>query len=130
LVPTVCHGISYFVVALTAISQQPIKSEIWEVAQYNMMTPTDGVSVQKTKPHQLKVTFNQWGNWFWRNGVGVGPTHKREWYTANFKGQYYLLDLKTIPANTVFIYQDGKEWKIFSNDYGSLTNPVKESIQF
>ena len=99
--------------ALTTIGQQKIKGKIWEVAQYNMITPTDGVRVEKTKPRQLKITFNQWGNWFWRNGVGVGPTHQREWYTANFKGQYYLLDLKRLPDNTVFIYQDGKEWKEF-----------------
>lgn len=101
--------------ALTTIGQQKIKGKVWEVAQYNMATPTDGVRIQQTKPHQLKITFNQWGNWFWRNGVGVGPTHKREWYTANFKGQYYLLDFTNLPDNTVFIYQDGKEWKEVSN---------------
>ena len=101
--------------ALTTIHQQKIKGEIWEVAQYNMVLPSDGVRVQQTKPHQLKVTFNQWGNWFWRNGVGVGPTHEREWYTAHFKGQYYLLDFTNLPDNTVFIYQDGKEWKEVSN---------------
>jgi len=105
--------------ALTTIKQQPIKGKIWEVVQYNMARPTDGVRVEKTKPHQLKVTFNQWGNWFWRNGTGAGPSHKRAWYTARFKGQYYLLDLKNIPNNTIFIYQDGKEWKVFNNDFNN-----------
>ncbi len=97
--------------ALTTIHQQKIKGKIWEVAQYNMTRPTDGVQILKKTPNQLKVTFNQWGNWFWRNGIGAGPTHQRSIYTAHFKGQYYLLDLKNPPANTVYIYQDGKEWK-------------------
>ncbi len=99
--------------ALTTIHQQKIKGKIWEVAQYNMVTPTDGVTVKKTGDQQLKVEFNQWGNWFWRNGVGVGPTHKRSIYTAHFQGNHYLLDLKNVPPNTIFIYQDGMQWKEF-----------------
>ncbi len=101
--------------ALTYIHQKKVKGKIWEVTQYNMARTTDGVTVLKNKPNQLKVTFNQWGNWFWRNGIGVGPTHQRSIYTAHFKGQYYLLDLKNPPANTVYIYQDGKEWKEVEN---------------
>lgn len=98
--------------ALEYIHQTPVKGKIWEVVQYNMARPTDGVNATKNSPQQLKVTFNQWGNWFWRNGIGAGPTHQRSTYTAHFKGQYYLLDLKNPPANTVYIYQDGKEWKV------------------
>jgi len=94
--------------ALTYIHQKEVKGKIWEVVQYNMVQLTDGVSAIKNKPNQLKVTFNQWGNWFWRNGIGAGPTHQRSIYTAHFKGQYYLLDLKKPPANTVYIYQNGK----------------------
>ena len=97
--------------ALTTIYQKEVKGKIWEVTQYNMARSTDGVQVLKNKPNQLKIIFNQWGNWFWRNGIGAGPTHQRSIYTAHFKGQYYLLDLKNPPANTVYIYQDGKEWK-------------------
>jgi len=99
--------------ALRTIGQQKLKCKIWEVAQYNMIMPTDGVNVKKTGGQQLKVEFNQWGNWFWRNGVGVGAEHKRSIYTARFQGNHYLLDLKNVPPNTVFIYQDGKEWKEF-----------------
>lgn len=99
--------------ALTTIGHQRIEGKIWEVAQYNMITSTDGVSVKKAGNQQLKVTFKQWGNWFWRNGIGVGPTHKREIYTATFTGNHYILDLKNIPTNTILIYQDGKKWKEF-----------------
>ncbi len=99
--------------ALTYIQQKEVKGKIWEVTQYNMARPTDGVSVASKKPDQLKVTFNQWGNWFWRNGIGAGATHQRSIYTAHFKGQYYVLALKKTPVNTIYIYQDGKEWKVF-----------------
>ena len=103
--------------ALTYIQQKEVKGKIWEVVQYNMTRPVDGVTAIKNKPDQLKVKFNQWGNWFWRNGIGAGPTHQRSIYTAHFKGQYYLLDLKNPPANTVYIYQNGKEWKeLLRND--------------
>lgn len=97
--------------AVESLYNRPIKGKIWEVAQYNMTQPTDGVSAEKTNPQQLKVTFNQWGNWFWRNGVGVGPTHKRSAYDIQFKGQFYLMDLKENLPNAVFIYQDGNKWK-------------------
>lgn len=97
--------------ALTTIKQQKISGKIWEVAQYNMVRPTDGISVKMNTPNQLNIEFNQWGNWFWRNGVGVGKTHKRSIYTAHFQGNGYRLDLKNPPANTIFIYQDGKKWK-------------------
>ena len=103
--------------ALTYIQQKEVKGKIWEVVQYNMTRPIDGVTAIKNTPNQLKIKFNQWGNWFWRNGIGAGPTHQRSIYTAHFKGQYYLLDLKNPPANTVYIYQDGKEWKeLLRND--------------
>jgi len=92
--------------ALTYIHKKKVKGKIWEVVQYNMVESTDGVNAIKENSNQLKVTFNQWGNWFWRNGVGVGTAHQRSLYTAHFKGQYYLLDLKNPPANTVYIYQE------------------------
>ncbi len=106
-------GGSGFKDALQFIHNQEIKGDIKEIVQYNMVSPKDGVHVERTKPQQLKVTFNQWGNWFWRNGIGVGSTHKRAAYKVTFKGQYYLLDLKQELPNAVFIYQVGDHWEEF-----------------
>ncbi|MEM6316672.1 MAG: hypothetical protein AAF960_03325 [Bacteroidota bacterium] len=97
--------------ALTTIGQKPVKGKIWEVAQYNMTQLTDGVKVNVLDKNRVKVSFNQWGNWWWRNGVGVGPTHKRSIYTVYFKGPFYELELINPPNDAVFIYQDGLRWK-------------------
>lgn len=97
--------------SMESLYNRSIKGKVWEVAQYNMVLPTDGVKAEKINPQELKVTFNQWGNWFWRNGVGVGPTHKRTAYDIRFQGQFYLMDLKEQLPDAVFIYQDGGKWK-------------------
>ena len=102
---------SGFADALQTVHNQLVIGQVREITQYNMVRPTDGVKAEKLSDNQLKVTFNQWGNWFWRNGVGVGPTHERADYKATFQGQFYILDLKKEMPNAVFIYQDGNQWK-------------------
>jgi len=102
--------------SVESLYNRPIKGKVWEAVQYNMVLPTDGVKAEKINAQALKVTFNQWGNWFWRNGVGVGPTHKRTAYDIQFKGQFYLMNLKAQLPDAVFIYQDGGRWKELEMD--------------
>lgn len=99
--------------ALEHIHAKEFSGTMLEVVQYNMANPTDGVTVESLAKNRLKVTFNQWGNWFWRNGIGAGGGYENEYYKVVFKGQYYELELKSGLENAVLLYQDGKEWKEF-----------------
>ena len=91
---------------------RPYNGKMFDVFQYNMTLITDGAHVEQTGPMQIKVTFNQWGNWWHRNGIGAG-TYENEYYKAELLDHPYLLTFKQFPEGSVIIYQDGKEWKEF-----------------
>ena len=99
--------------ALKYIGGKNFDGKMLEVVQYNMMEPTDGVKVEAIAENVLKVTFNQWGNWFWRNGVGAGSGYENEYYKIDFKGHWYELEFKKDRKDFTIIYQDGAIWKQF-----------------
>ncbi len=92
---------------------KPFNGKMNDVFQFNMTTASDGVSVEKVGPMQLKVTFNQWGNWWHRNGIG-GSTYENEYYKAETLDYPYILTFKQFPEGSVIIYQDGKLWREFN----------------
>ena len=91
---------------------KPNTGIMYDIFQYNMTTPTDGVKVEQTGPMQLKVTFNQWGNWWHRNGIGAN-SYENEYYKADILDYPYLVTFKQFPEGSVILYQDGSEWKEF-----------------
>lgn len=97
--------------ALHYIKRKPYEGDIYEVAQYNLAKPGDDVSVRIDSSRQLTVEFNQWGNWWWRKGLGMGGGYETEHYKVANHGQYYRLMLDSIPEGAVFLYQSGGEWE-------------------
>lgn len=97
--------------ALQYIQRKPYAGEIYEVAQYNLAYPADDVSVSIEAPRQLKVEFNQWGNWWWRRGIGMGGGYEAGSYKVVSHGKFYLLELDSIPEGAVFLYQSAGTWK-------------------
>ncbi len=93
-------------------TDMPYNGEMFDVFQYNMTSPDDGVTVEQTGPMELTVTFNQWGNWWHRNGNGAG-SYENEYYKAEVLHYPYRLTFKDLPTSSAIIYQDGKEWKEF-----------------
>ena len=96
---------------------KPNTGIMYDIFQYNMTTPSDGVKVEQTGPMQLKVTFNQWGNWWHRNGIGAS-SYENEYYKAEILDYPYQVTFKQFPEGSVIIYQDGPEWKEFKLDSG------------
>jgi hypothetical protein len=88
--------------------------KFYDVAQYNMATPGDGVFVEKIGSDSLKVEFNQWGNWWWRNGMG-SLFYKNDKYKMTPAGKHYIMLLKDISPTAAFIYYDGATWVEFKD---------------
>jgi len=86
--------------------------KLYDVAQYNMATPTDDVSVEKIGSDSIKVEFNQWGNWWWRNGMGA-IFYKNDKYKMTPNGQHYIMEIKDISPSAAIIYFDGNKWVEF-----------------
>jgi len=99
-----------FADALRYIRRKPYNGKLYEVSQYNMTTIGDGVTAQIDSTGQVIATFNQWGNWWWRRGIGaIG--YEKDNFKAAFEGQSCKLQLKDKPKNAAFIYQIGEKWE-------------------
>ena len=93
-------------------TSKPNTGITFDIFQYNMTTPYDGVKVEQTGPMQLKVTFHQWGNWWHRNGIGAS-SYENEFYKADILDYPYQVTFKQFPKGSVILYQDGSTWKEF-----------------
>ncbi len=107
---------SGIVVASEVYQKKKFAGNAYGILQYNMTTPTDGVNVKQIASDTLLVTFNQWGNWWWKKGLGAS-----NYETADYKvildfnncGRCYALVLKNKNPDRVYLYQDGDELKEF-----------------
>lgn len=102
-----------FADALQYVNKRPYEGVLEEVVQYNMVLPTDGVQVAADSTNGLKVTFNQWGNWWWRRGIGAS-SYRDSTYIFHNEGHHYRLEWLHRPVNASILYQDGAEWKIWA----------------
>ena len=97
--------------ALKYIKQKPYNGRLYEVGQYNMTRLTDGATATIDRAEVIRVEFNQWGNWWWRRGIGMGPGYATDSYEVDSKGHHYFLKLKKPAAGAVFLVQKGLEWR-------------------
>lgn len=83
-----------------------------EILEYNMTALTDSVSVEKSSNTDLKVTFMQWGNWWWRQGKGIGNYSTPEFDVMIDEWSHsYTLHFKSKTRDAVYLYQCGGEWR-------------------
>ncbi len=96
--------------ALKWIEGKSVPCDIIEVMQYNMINSDDGVKCEVVDPATIKVSFNQWGTWWWRRGLGAS-NHDNDIYSATLGDGHYLLKVKKSQEGDRFYYQMGSEWK-------------------
>ncbi len=96
--------------ALKYLVDKPVKGQFFQVAQFNMNTPSDGFNVEVDAAGIIKLEFYEWGSWWWRNGLGTGP-YEREQYNFSTLPKGCEIKIKEVAADAVFIYSDGKKWK-------------------
>jgi hypothetical protein len=99
--------------ALELMHNRPIDSKIYEIAQFNLNSLKEGISISvpDTSNGVIRVEFDQWGNWWWRRGKGA-DNYQNDLYKVEFKGKWYELTLKNRPQDAVFICQSGDGWKV------------------
>ena len=91
-----------------------IKTKIHDVMLYNMTTPWDGVNVRVDSSNVIIVTLNQWGNWWFRKGIGAEDYETEDYIVkSNYDGggRNYKLILKNSKPNRKFIFQVGDTMK-------------------
>jgi hypothetical protein len=83
-----------------------------QVLSYNMISLTDSVTVEKISDNELKVTFAQWGNWWWTAGKGA-DSYSTEMYSVLIDewSHSYNIQFKTKIPGAVYLYQCGGEWR-------------------
>lgn len=87
-------------------------ARIYEVAQFNLATPTDGVTVEEAKEKVFKVQFRQWGNWWWRRGIGTW-NYETPKYRFTVDGNGSIVELKEPAPGAVVVWWDGTSWQSF-----------------
>jgi hypothetical protein len=97
--------------ALKYLGGREPKGQFYQVAQFNMTSPEDGVSVAVDTTGVFNVRFNQWGNWWWLHGIGAWDYETGQ-YRLTVDGNGSKVAMKQVPAaGAVFIYSKGKEWE-------------------
>ncbi len=83
---------------------------IYEVAQFNLATPQDGVTVEKQAGNVFKVRFRQWGNWWWHRGIGTW-NYETPKYRFTVDGNGSTVELKKPAPGAVVVWWDGNSWQ-------------------
>lgn len=99
--------------ALSLRRRAPYQGKMWEVAQFNMETPNDGLKVEKLETDSTGLTyktlFAQFGNWWFRNGVGAGDYETKS-YLFRTKEWHVETTLRERRPNRAVIYPVGGKW--------------------
>lgn len=84
--------------------------KMYDIFQYNMTDLSNDFIVTKESENKIKIEFSQWGNWWWRNGVG-GEKYQNEEYVAWPEGKYYYVEFKKPLEDAQVFYFTPEGWK-------------------
>jgi len=89
---------------------KPFKGNMWEVVQFNVVSPDYAITAEKDSTGLLyKVGFKQDGNWWWRNGIGA-TDYENDRYRFKMQQWHVETQLKEKRPNTAVIYPVGNKW--------------------
>ena len=87
-------------------------NQVRDVLYYNMETMGDSVNVKQVGENTLKVSFAQWGNWWWRHGIGAYDFENDDFDVKLADGAYLIHFKKRLPGD-IILYQCGSQWRVF-----------------
>ncbi|MGN6566369.1 MAG: hypothetical protein ACTHJ0_00375 [Flavipsychrobacter sp.] len=90
---------------------QPITTTVYDGISFNMLSKDDGVHVQVLDDSTAKVTLNQWGTWWWNNGIGAVSYENADYkLSITDPGHTYELTLKKSASDYMLLYQVAGLW--------------------
>ncbi len=103
---------SSFAETLKLMQKADVVDKTVEILHYNVATPNDSVFVEIIDEATLKLTFAQWGNWFWKDGIGA-LSYKTSDYKVEIDewGHSYNITFYKKPLDAVYLYEVRGKWK-------------------
>lgn len=99
--------------ALKYLADKPAKGEFHQVAQFNMTDRYNSFRMNRDSCSGFfLLQFNQWGNWWWLYGMGLGD-YQNEQYRFRTDGNGCRVEMKEWPPKegSVFIVAQGGSWQ-------------------
>ena len=94
--------------------KKSLEARIDEIANFNLTAYDNGVNVKKENDSTIYVTFKQYGNWWWYNGVGMTNREDEKFkITVDEWCGYHLVIKNKQQHNYTIIYPDNLQWKEF-----------------
>ena len=103
---------SKFKTALQLKENTIINGDVYEILHFNMTSLDNGIITETIDSLTLKVSFEQWGNWWWRGGIGASD-YENELYKVDIDewSHAYIITFKQKRPEDIFIYQTGDSWQ-------------------
>ena len=97
---------------LKIFGHDTVTNTLYSVSSYNMQHKWEGAHVTVLDSLTVKVTLNQWGNWWMYNYQGA-TNYENDLYQVNFTdpAHEYILKLKVRPKNMVLLFQQDEQWR-------------------
>ncbi len=96
--------------ALRYVKRHPYEGKLFEVAQFNLAHAEDGITASwADSANTIAVQFEQYGNWWWRKGIGASD-YETEFFVFDKNDLQYQLTLKKPHPQAVIIFQKAGKW--------------------
>lgn len=88
---------------------------VTQVIAYNMQELNDSIRVETISEHEVKITFAQYGNWWWQKGVGASSFTTEAYEVRIGEWNECFIKFRHHYPGAVFIYQSGTAWRELKN---------------
>ncbi|NNE25707.1 MAG: hypothetical protein HKN09_02585, partial [Saprospiraceae bacterium] len=95
--------------SLKYLNGKEINNTIHHVSQYNAVRITDGINVKRLSQAKFVIDFNQYGNWFWKHGIGLS-SYATAYYSVSKNRYNIICEIKDPKPNDYIMYNQGVQW--------------------
>ncbi|MBP7389464.1 MAG: hypothetical protein KA841_03610 [Chitinophagales bacterium] len=97
---------------------------VTQIIAYNMEHNTDSINVEKISESEIKISFAQYGNWWWQKGVGASSFSTDEYEVRIGEWNECFIKFRNHYPGAVYIYQSGTQWREIKNFNNAAAPPV------